>query len=141
MRKHLSRVAMALGIFIVVGYASNLVSRPFCELDEMKQLLWVMNGNEPMPVPVYVMRETAVRSARALQRAGAHSRPCTKADSPSDFDCFPWASLDSTVVVPYVVVVTAESVAGPLSGGGHRTTSLCFFGARVRLAEHWMWAA
>ena len=100
-----------------------------------------MGAGKPLPVPVFVLEESAVRSERALRRLGVATVPCHADAAGASFTCFPWAGVKSSIVMPYVVVVDWEYVAFPTSGHGNRTTYLALFGVRLPLQERGMWVA
>ena len=131
--------ALALGLVIGVGYLSNIVTRPLCEREAMQDIVREMAGDEPMPVPVYVLPETARRSERALAALGVPTIRCQKAEG--NFDCFPWASVHTTIAVPFILVERSEHVLFTTSGGGSERIVLGVFGAGLTLARHGSWTA
>lgn len=124
-----------------LGYVSNLITRPLCERDLMRAAIHDMGAGKPMPVAVFVLEESAVRSERALRRVGVNTVPCPADAKAASFICLPWAGVKSSIVMPYVVVVEWEYVAFPTSGRGNRTTYLALFGVRLPLGERGMWVA
>jgi hypothetical protein len=139
-----ARSALMATLVLGTGYLSNLVTRPWCERDLMRAAVHDMSGGRPMPVPVpvYVLPETATRSEVALRRLGVSTVRCTRAQGdPGSFDCFPWAGVASRIRVPYIVVVRWEYVAFPTSGHGKVTTFFCLFGLRIPVAESGIWIA
>lgn len=142
MKAAVSWVAQCTTLFIGVGYLSNLVTRPWCERDLMQAAVQDMSGGQPMPVPVYVLPESAVRSENALRRLGVSTVRCTLPEKGTTlFNCFPWAGVVSSITIPYVVVVRWEYVAFPTSGQGRITTFFCVFGLRATVSERSMWVS
>ena len=129
-------------LFVGVGYLSNLVSRPWCEWDLMRAAVLDMSGGDSMPVPVFVLADTAARSERALRGLGVSTVHCSRRESdPEPFNCFPWAGVASRIGIPYIVVVRWEDVAFPTSGHGNETTFVCLFGLRVPVSEQGLWVS
>jgi hypothetical protein len=136
------QTALVAGLFVGAGYLSNLVSRPWCERDLMHAAVLDMGGGEPMPVPVFVLPDTASRSERALRGLGVSTVRCTHTEGgPGTFTCFPWAGVASRIATPYIVVVRWEYVAFPTSGHGNETTFVCLFGLRVPVSERGLWVS
>jgi hypothetical protein len=139
------RLARRVGALVVLvvasGYVSNVVTRPLCERDLMRAAVHDMGAGESLPVPVFVLADTAARSERALRGLGVSTVPCRADAADVAFNCFPWAGVKSSIVTPFVVTVEWEYVAFPTSGHGNRTTFLALFGFRLCLREQGMWVA
>ena len=135
-------MALITTLVIGAGYLSNLVTRPWCERDLMRAAVQDMGGGERMPVTVYVLPATAVRSENALRHLGVSTVRCIQSETgPGPFTCFPWAGVASHIGIPFVVVVRWEYVAFPTSGHGNVTTFVCLFGLRVPVSERGIWVA
>ena len=139
MRTLARRAALACCLVVVAGYLSNVVTRPYCERDAMRGILAEMAGGQPVSVPIYVLPETAGRSERALAGLDVATIRCQKTGR--DFDCFPWASVETSIAVPFLLVVRSEHVLFTTSGGGNQKTVLALFGARMTVRERGMWVA
>jgi hypothetical protein len=139
----LARATGLAGALVLTGYVSNVATRSACEDDLMAGIDRSTRGElrlglvYTLPVP-----EAGAHSAEILQRAGFAARPCAlPADPERLHGCFPWVSVQSSIVVPYLVVVRSEYVLFPTSGHGFETTFVTLFGMRWRVAERGLWVS
>jgi hypothetical protein len=138
----IGRIVSLLVLVTAAGFVSNVVSRPWCERALMQEALQNMGGGHPLAMPVYVLPDDGPRSERALHRLGVATVRCTNdLSGATPFDCFPWASVSSRIVIPFVVIVRWEYVAFPTSGHGTETAFVCLFGLRVRLRDRGLWVS
>ena len=143
MKSHraVKRAGVALAVIVIGGYLSNAVTRPGCEADLVAEIGELTHGDIKR-VPVYVLPDGGARSEKVLRRAGISVRECSPPTREEElFLCFPWVSIRSSIVIPYLVISRSEYVLVPTSGHGWTTTFIAFFGLRWVVTERGLWVA
>jgi hypothetical protein len=134
--KRIFKAVVAIVALAVVGCFSSLANRAKCEAHGMGEIVEAVSLPSGQKESVFLLPNHGQRSEAALKNAGLSVRECVA--TKENFDCFPWANVDS-VVLPFIVAAKWECVAAPLSGQGDSALFFCLFGLSWQIQEQSLW--